>query len=133
MRSVFLLSAILVCMLMRFPALGSEASPSPGDASGLTKLDLPEVGVTLVYPPGLGRALTEAHSHVRELEQSGVIVRRVLRGELLGRGRGEVVVDCDSGGSHDPQCTILQTTEDGLTPLATMPGLRFSTAGKEGV
>lgn len=110
-------------------ALGSDASSLPGDAGGLVRLDLPEVGVTLIYPPGLGHALAETHPDARELEQSGVIVRRALRGELLGRGQGEVVVDCDSGGSHDPQCTILQVTDDGLTPLGTLPGLRFTFSG----
>ena len=105
-----------------------EPSQVPPHAD-LSELELPKAGVTVRYAAHVSQVLDSAHPDASELERAGVFIERALRSELLGKGRGHFLVDCDSGGSRDPQCTVLRDSEGQPEQLLSIPGLRFTFPG----
>ena len=100
----------------------------------LDSLQLETIRITLFYSPALSQVLTEPHPHEKEFFEAGVYVARPLRAQLLGPGNGDFIIDCDSGGSWDQQCTVYQERPgDGLKLLLSIPGLRFAFPGDSAI
>ncbi len=102
---------------------GMEAFP------GLKMLGLKNEGVTLYYDPKNSEVLNVKHPNADDLGEGGIYISRPLRTQLLGTGKGYFTIDCDSGGSWDPGCTVLQESNGKLNEVIRIPGLRFAFPG----
>ncbi len=86
--------------------------------------------ITLYFNPETSQKITEKHPQSEQNSDDGVEVERVLRGELLGKGKGQFIIGCDSGMSADPSCTILKENENGHTQeVGQISGLNFVLPG----
>lgn len=83
-------------------------------------------GEKVYFDPKLTELLNGKHPQEKEYDEAGAIVTRVLRSELLGKGKGYFIVDCDSGPSGDPSCTF---TRDGEEKGTNISGLNFILPG----
>ena len=84
--------------------------------------------ITVYYNPATARTISEKHP--LSDPEMGEDIYRVLRGELLGKGKGEFVLDCDAGPSGDPSCSIVKENSDGTTKsVGSFGGLNFIIPG----
>lgn len=105
---------------------GKIATPEGMKAfPGLKALHLKNENVTLYYDPKNSEVLSAKHPD----ENDGIYISRPLRTQLLGIGKGYFTIDCDSGGSWDPSCTVLQESNGKLNEVIKIPGLRFAFPG----
>lgn len=116
--------------------VSSSFSAGPGTPPGempafpaLTMLHAKNEDVALYYDPAKSEVLTAKHPDATNYEENGVYISRALRTQLLGKGKGYFVIDCDSGGSWDPGIAILQEKDGLLKPLLHIQGLRFALPG----
>ncbi len=86
--------------------------------------------ITIYFNPENSQKVSEKHPQSEQINDEGINIKRALRGELLGKGKGQFIVDCDSGLSADPSCTILKENMDGTThDVGQMSGLNFIMPG----
>lgn len=106
-----------------------------GEADGmlafptLKLMKLEQVGVTLFYTAERSEVLAAPHPEAKDLNEGGIYVARPLRTRLLTDMRATFIIDCDSGGSADPSCTVFQESVNQLKKLVTIPGVRFAFPG----
>ncbi len=130
-RFDFLLLLVLVLLLGGTSLAADKVKTQEGMASfpGLKALHLKNEDVTLYYNPKNSQILSGKHPDVENYDKSGVYISRPLRTELLGQGKGHFTIDCDSGGSWDPGCTILQDDNGKLKEIIHIMGLHFAFPG----
>lgn len=110
-----------ICYSIEEPAAPDEMALFPG----LKQLQLKNEGVTLYYDPALSEIINGEHPEAKTHANEGIRVSRPLRTQLLGSREGYFTIDCDSGESWDPGCTILQEKNGKLEPVIHIPGLCF--------
>lgn len=95
----------------------------------LKEMSLKNSDVTIFYADALSIVLTAPHPEAKEADEQGIGLDRPLRTQLLGAGKGYFTVDCNSGMSADPNCTVFQETREGLKEVFGSGGLRFAFPG----
>lgn len=120
------LSILIIFSGVAFSAENAKAKDGMASFTGLQSHYLKNEGVTLYYNPERSRVLPGSHPDADKHDKSGVYISRVLRAELLGVGKGHFVIDCDSGGSGDPGCTILKENNGHLKKINHIMGLNFA-------
>lgn len=128
-----------LCLLLSFSILLHAGTSAGADkisiphgmtaCPGLKALQLKNEDITLYYDPGKSKVLSGAHPEAKNYYEGGIFISRPLRTQLLGPGKGYFTIDCDSGGSWDPGCTLLQETNGKLKKVIDIQGLRFSFPG----
>lgn len=109
---------ILLATSLHLPLSVAAAEPvQPVDPvaavfPGLSVLPLADIGVTLYYNAALSERLTAPHPWTADMDEAGVYVARPLQSRLLGADGEAFLVDCDSGGSADPNCRVYLAGDD---------------------
>lgn len=119
------LSRLLVVAAGLMPIAAPCADDSLASFGGLTALTLKNEGVTLYYLPAISKVLTAPHPDAHAYDEAGVYASRPLRTRIVPTEAQDFVVDCDSGGSWDPGCTIMREDRGELKEVVGIRGLRF--------
>lgn len=121
----------LTCLLLSLPALAESPNSIDGMNAfpALKTMELKDIGVTLHYSSDKSQVLTVPHPDAKDLNEGGIYIARPLRVQLLGENKSSFIIDCDSGGSADPSCSVLQEAGSQLKKLLTIFGVRFAFPG----
>lgn len=100
----------------------------------LSKINLKELGyaywqeVNVYYDPALSVKLDGKNPDKDVYPEDVMLAHRVLRSQLLGKGKGDFFIDCTSGPSGDPGC-IFSPVAAPLEKSETIWGLNFVLPG----
>lgn len=119
----------LMFMIASYSINVAKAAEGMAAFPDLTPLILTNEDVTLYYDPQKSIILNGKHPESQSYYEAGVYISRPLRTQLLGPGKGFFTIDCDSGGSWDPGCTVLEEIAGQLKPVVDIRGLRFVLPG----
>jgi hypothetical protein len=92
---------------------------------GFKRYDAKDAGVVLYYNPELCELQDKPHPEKDEYDSAGILIERPLRSQLLGKKGGYFIIDCDSGPSADPSCTIYKEHDNKLTKVFFGSGTYF--------
>ncbi|HSX62633.1 MAG TPA: hypothetical protein VLF18_20815, partial [Tahibacter sp.] len=112
---------LILSILLALPAATGAAGLAAAFPQ-LAKLDLPDEGITVMYPRE--RAGTPAApAWIEEYKAAGVYASAPLTlrlGDLP-----PLTLACDSGGSADPSCRLLRDPADASVDVFAAPGTQF--------
>lgn len=132
MLRLWLLLLVSISLFHAGTSAGAEKTHLPQTGAifpGLKALHLKNEDVTLYFDPLKSKVLNAEHPDAKDYGEGGIYISRPLRTQLLGTGKGYFTIDCDSGGSWDPGCTILQETNGKLKKVIHIQGLHFAFPG----
>lgn len=118
----------LVCCLIFTAFSGVAEGAAPFE--GLKELRIEfcghkDLAISVFYSPKTTELYQGKHPQYEYYYNNGVCIERVMRSRISEGGDEVFLVDCDSGGSGDPSCTVYREDKDGLKKVLNAPGIKF--------